>query len=199
VYTETIELVETRLGQPGIIGQDSRGADFWSSIDRQPTEASELDLTLTGLAGDQPTQTRPKNPGDAEPLHGGRNKAVCAYPTEHYATWIAELGDAGMGGRSLGENWRLRGVTEADVRIGDVWKLGEAALEVSRVRGPCRTLDIYFGQKINKLMTANGLCGWYLKVLHPGVVPTSGTIQVVRSDPEAPTVAEAFAAKMRKA
>jgi MOSC domain-containing protein YiiM len=199
MYVNTIELVETLLGQPGIIGQDRHGADIWSSIDRQPTPASELYLTRTGFDGDQSTQTRPKTPGGAGRLHGGVDKAIYAYPIEHYPLWLAELGAKGMGNRSLGENWRLCGVTESDVRIGDVWQLGEAEVAISKVRGPCHTLDVYFGEKMTKRMTANRLCGWYIEVLRPGLVPTRGTIRVVHRNTSAPTVAEAFAAKMRKA
>jgi MOSC domain-containing protein YiiM len=198
VNADTIELLQIRLGKPGVIGRTRQGEDFWSSIHRQPTPASELYLTPTGFDEDRPTQTRPKKPGDTEPLHGGTNKAVLAYPSEHYKPWTAELGEAGMGGRSFGENLSLAGVTEDGVHMGDVWQWGEATLEVSRVRGPCYTLDVYYGRKMTQLMTANGRCGWYLRVVCPGVVPTRGTIQVVHRNTSAPTVAQAFQAKMQK-
>jgi MOSC domain-containing protein YiiM len=199
----TIELIETRLGQPRVIGQDRHGADIWSSIDRQRTYAPYLYLTWTGLANDRPTETRLKNAkelkkGSGVPglIHGGPDKAVYVFPIEHYPRWTARLG-ARMGGRSLGENWRLRGVTEGDVRIGDVWVLGDAELEVSKPREPCLTLQTYYGgEKMIKIMAQNGWCGWYLSVRRPGMVPTTGTIEVV-SRGSGPTVAEAFAAKMR--
>lgn len=56
-----IELVQTRIGQPTVIGQ-KKGVDFWSSIHRQPAPVSELYLTWTGLTGDQVTEGRPKDP-----------------------------------------------------------------------------------------------------------------------------------------
>ncbi|HSX02133.1 MAG TPA: MOSC domain-containing protein [Candidatus Saccharimonadia bacterium] len=196
----SIELVETRLGQPCKIGQDQRGADFWSSIDRQRVEVPELYLTWTGLAGDRATNTRLNAAaGGLDQTHGGHDKAVYAYPLKHYPAWLAELGEDGLGGRSLGENWRLRGVSEADVRIGDIWTLGEAELEVSKARQPCNGLVIYYGgQSMIKRMAANGFCGWYLKVRRPGVVPTTGTIHVVHHNLDGPTVAEAFALKMQR-
>jgi len=204
-----INLLETRLGQPRVIGDHrggiKKGQPFWSSIDRQPTAAEELYLTFTGLAGDQPTETRPKTAKEAKggspgQIHGGNDKAVYVYPWElHRSRWIDELGEEGLGDRSLGENLRVTGVSEADVHIGDRWEWGDALVEVSKVRTPCQTLEVYFEggcYKMIKRMTANGLCGWYLRVLRDGVVPTRGPITVVHQASDAPTVAQAFAAKM---
>lgn len=195
-----IELVETRIGQPKIITRQE-GTDVWSSIDRQPTTQAMLYLTWTGLAGDQPTETRPKNTaeGGSGQIHGGNDKAVYVYPWfDHLPFWMAELDQGGMCNRSMGENLRIRGANEKDVHIGDKWSWGEALVEVSRVRTPCRTLEIYYGgsQSMMKRMTANGRCGWYLRVLKPGLVPTSGRILVIERKLTNPTVAEAFAAKM---
>jgi MOSC domain-containing protein YiiM len=196
---ETIELVETRLGQPGVIGQDRHERPVWSSIDRQLTPAMELYLTPTGLAGDQPSNTRLKqaaDPGKGQ-IHGGPDKAVYVYPVEHYEAWTAELGEAGMAGRSLGENWRVRGLLESDVHIGDIWDLGEARLQISRVRVACQRLVTYFeGQPMIELMTKNGLCGWYMRVLRPGVVPTKGAITVFEQNYTGLTVAEAYNARL---
>lgn len=199
----TIELVLTRIGQPKIISVNRHGQPVWSSIDRQPVSdgISELYLTWIGLSGDLPTETRAKTPREASgsgpgQIHGGHDKALYAYPIEHYAHWFSELGADGLRGRSLGENWCVQGVTEADVCIGDRWEVGEASVEVSKVRTPCQTLVTYYGgQRMVKRMTHNGLCGWYLRVLRPGLVPVRGTIRVVRGG-TGPTIAEAFAAKM---
>lgn len=100
-----------------------------------------------------------------------------------------------MGDRSLGENLRVHGAHEHNTHIGDVWSWGDALVEVSKVRTPCATLELYYGG--NQRMTANGRCGWYLRVLQPGLVPTSGHIVVQQRNIDAPYVAEAFAAKMK--
>lgn len=103
-----------------------------------------------------------------------------------------------MAGRSLGENWRISGLTETDVHIGDIWEIGDARLIVSKARTPCNNFMIYYGgQRMIKRMAANGLCGWYLQVLRPGLVPTHGTIQVIEQNLTGLTVAEKFAAKMK--
>lgn len=194
-----IELVQTRLGQPAVIGRDADGNDIWSSIDRQPTTATELYLTWTGLTGDQPTVTRPKAakkvgeiPGQR---HGGNDKAVYVYSAEHYQAWVDLLGSQVMEGRSLGENWRVRGVTETSVCIGDVWEIGDAVLKVSMPRQPCTTLELYFGGlPMIKYMYESGLCGWYMQVLRPGLVLTTGIIRVTPKGGQ--TMTEAFADKV---
>jgi MOSC domain-containing protein YiiM len=195
-----VTLDETRLGQPEVIGRNRDGSHRWSSINRKRTGADNLFLTWTGLEGDKVTEDRPKtaDEGGVGQIHGGNDKAVYVYSSKHYPLWVAELGEAGLAGRSLGENWRVD-VTETDVHIGDRWALGDALLEVSRVRTPCTTLVAYFGgQQMIKRMTANGLCGWYMQVIRPGLVPTRGAIEVVSQNLSGPTVALAFAAKMNK-
>jgi MOSC domain-containing protein YiiM len=212
--TNTIELAQTRIGQPQIIGVHRSGPDkgkpFWSSIHRQPVPADSAELYLTwgGLAGDLPTQTRPKTAKEAKggspgQIHGGNDKAVYVYPwDEHYPHWLAELGEAGMGDRSLGENLRVRGAHEHNVQVGDVWSWGEAQVVVSKVRTPCENLEVYFDAgrwHMIKRMAANGRCGWYLRVVRPGIVPTSGHIVVQQRSIESPYISEAYEAKMRAA
>lgn len=197
INSKNVMLVQTCLGQPRPLISGSN--TYWSSIYRQPTTASELYLTWTGLAGDQPTDTRSKRSSDGTlgQMHGGNDKAVYAYPIEHYAAWKKELGDTVLGNHSFGENLSIKGLTEDDARIGDRWEWGEAVLEISKVRAPCLTLERYFeGERMIKRMASNGRCGWYLKVLRPGVVPTAGHIHITKASAEAPTVAEQFARKM---
>jgi MOSC domain-containing protein YiiM len=157
--------------------------------------------TPTGLACDLPTETDLKDPDDpgAGQVHGGFDKALYVFPEEHYAEWLRELGEACLRDRSFGENWVIRGAMEAEVHLGDRWQLAAAEFEVSKVRTPCVTLEAYFGgrQHMVRRMTTNGLCGWYLRVRKPGLIPVSGTIQVTRRNLDGLTVAEAFAHKMR--
>ena len=192
-----IKLVQTRIGGPKVIGQLPHDAGLrWSSIDRQPTDAEQIYLTWAGLKGDQCTETKPKPEGNGS-IHGGNDKAVYVFPQSHYALWTQELGYEGMGDRSFGENWVIDGVVESEVCIGDIWSIGDAQLMVSKVRTPCATLNAYYnGQPMVRRMRDNGLCGWYLQVIRPGLVPTSGLITVTHPEVRGVTVAEMFAKKM---
>jgi len=78
-----------------------------------------------GLAGDQQADLT---------VHGGADKAVCAYSGDHYPVWQRELLIDEFDAAAFGENLTLAGLTEQDVCIGDVWTLGEAQLQVSQPR-----------------------------------------------------------------
>ena len=77
-------------------------------------------------------------------VHGGEFKAVYAYAAEHYDWWrprlVRELEPA-----NFGENLTIRGLDEADVAIGDVFRIGGAELEATEPRLPCFKLGMRFG------------------------------------------------------
>jgi MOSC domain-containing protein YiiM len=177
-----IELRTVNVGAPRPLGV-VRGEQVWSGIAKQPVEpTSELWLSLTNLSGD----------GQADlTVHGGPEKAVYAYPSEHLPAWSAELDDE-LGPAPFGENLSTRGVLEADVRIGDVWSWGGALLQVCQPRWPCFKLALHRGRSdVQAAMRRTGRTGWYLRVLEPGVVPAAGPIEVVRADDAGVTVADA--------
>ena len=80
-------------------------------------------------------------------MHGGVEKAVYAYPSEHYAYWRNELPDTELNWAMFGENLTTEGLIEADVRIGDRYRVGSAEFVVTQPRLPCFKLGIRFGRK----------------------------------------------------
>src|SRR3954466_3547944 len=142
----------------------------------------------------EPVQVRRLNlEGDAQAdlsVHGGPDKAVYVYPSEHLPLWAAELNQE-MGPASFGENVSTAGVREQDVWIGDRWFWGDAVLEVAQPRSPCFKLAMHRGRgDIGRLLRRSGRCGWYLRVLQPGSVAVQGPIRIERtSDAATATVA----------
>lgn len=180
------------MGQPTVLRRLRKGP-VYSSIAKTPVATPELLLTYTNLLGDQQVDTKPKP--DGRQLHGGNEMAVYVYPREHYEGWLAELGIE-LQPPKFGENLSVSGLTEDDVHVGDKWQWGEALLEVSKPRQPCYKLKWHLGiPDIEAKMWENGMCGWYLRVLTPGLVPTSGSIQVVEVTEAAPTIAEVLQQK----
>jgi MOSC domain-containing protein YiiM len=87
------------------------------------------------------------------------------------------------------------GVLERDVRIGDVWSWGDAALQVSQPRWPCFKLALHRGRAdIQSRMRFSGRTGWYRRVLQPGAVPVAGPIDLAAEDPRGVTVEDAHLA-----
>jgi MOSC domain-containing protein YiiM len=126
-------------------------------------------------------------------VHGGPDKAVYAYPSEHLPLWSAELEpEEPFGPGAFGENLTTSGWLETDVRIGDVWSWGGALLQVCQPRYPCFKLAIATGRPdVGKRMLAAGRNGWYLRVLQPGEVPVAGPIAVLERGPVDATVRDA--------
>lgn len=167
------------VGRPAVLGS-RRGRPVRSGIVKRRVAAAELALSEVNLDGDRQADLR---------AHGGPDKAVYSYPTEHYPGWLER--DPG----TLGENVSTAGGDESGVRIGDRWAWGSAVLEVSQPRTPCFKLAMHTGRpEIIAEMLRSGSCGWYLRVLQPGTVPTSGTMALLARDEAAPTVAEVYRA-----
>ena len=115
-------------------------------------------------------------------VHGGPDKAVYAYPSEHLPLWEEELGHT-LGPAPFGENLSTRGATEADVYIGDRWRWDRAVLEVCQPRWPCYKLALYRQRSdIQLLLKGSGRTGWYLRVVEPGEVTVGSPMKVVERD-----------------
>lgn len=175
---DLLELVSVNVGRPAYLGEH-RGRPVRSGIVKAPVEAERLWLGPLNLEGDAQADLR---------VHGGPDKAVYAYPSEHLGAWSAELGED-LGPAAFGENLTTAGATEDDVCIGDRWEWGDALLEVSQPRRPCFKLALHRGRPgIGRRFTESGRSGWYLRVLRPGVVPVAGPVEVVHRHPLGATV-----------
>lgn len=115
-------------------------------------------------------------PGDAQAdlkHHGGKDKAVCCYPAEHYADWRLALGftDEQFSFGAFGENFTLRGMTEDTVCIGDIYSLGTARVQISQPRMPCYKLGRRWElPHLPHAVKDSGRTGYYLRVLEAGEV-----------------------------
>jgi MOSC domain-containing protein YiiM len=78
--------------------------------------------------------------------HGGRDKAVYAYPSEHYEFWRGELPGMELPWSMFGENLTTEGMKEENACIGDHFRIGEAVVTVTQPRIPCYKLGIRFGR-----------------------------------------------------
>ncbi|MGH9189553.1 MAG: MOSC domain-containing protein [Acidimicrobiales bacterium] len=174
----SVTLVSVNVLLPELLGMH-RGQPVESGIAKRPVTQDSLWLGPTNLEGD----------GQADlSVHGGPDKAVYAYPSEHLPVWSAELGQE-LGPAAFGENLTTAGATEDDVFIGDRWSWGDAVLEVCQPRSPCFKLAMHRGRgDIGRRFRESGRSGWYLRVLAEGRVPVAGPIEVVERHPMGATV-----------
>ncbi len=183
----TVGLVSVNVALPHVIGTLRSGEAVVSGIAKRPVTTERLFLTSLNLQGD----------GQADlTVHGGPDKAVYAYPSEHLPWWNAALSpDPPFGYGTFGENLTTALWREDRVCIGDVWAWGEAVLQVAQPRAPCYKLAIATGRPdVLRQLVRTGRTGWYLRVLQPGYVPVAGPIHVVKRDAAAVTVRDAHRA-----
>jgi MOSC domain-containing protein YiiM len=112
--------------------------------------------------------------------HRGLNKAVYAYPLEHHARWSEELGRDDFRPGQFGENLTVEGLTEEAARLGDVFRVGGALLEVTQPRYPCFKLRIKMGDPVfPRRFLASGRTGFYLRVVQEGEVGAGDAVELV--------------------
>jgi len=120
--------------------------------------------------------------------HGGLEQAIHHYPFDHYGGWRAELGPVQVleNPGAFGENLSTLGLTEGEVAVGDVFRLGGATLQVSQGRQPCWKLNVRFGvDDMASRVQASGRSGWYYRVLEEGNVPPGAMLERIdRVTPE---------------
>jgi MOSC domain-containing protein YiiM len=113
-------------------------------------------------------------------VHGGSDKAVYAYPAEHYPYWRAQLPEMEISWGMFGENFTVQGFQEAEVRIGDKLRIGSALFRVTQPRLPCYKLGIRFGRDdMVKRFIQSRRTGFYLRVLEEGDAGAGDSIEVV--------------------
>lgn len=124
-------------------------------------------------------------------VHGGPQKAVYAYPSEHYPLWKSELAGMVLPWGMFGENLTTEGMNEETTNIGDKYQIGEAIVMVAQPRTPCFKLALKFNRDdMLKRMLGNGRSGFYFSVVQQGVVQAGDEITKVHEDPEKITIAD---------
>ncbi len=145
-----------------------------------------VELGLEGFVGDQHADLR---------VHGGPDKAVHLYTSTHYAKLAAHFDDAAalLVPGSMGENIATDELDEHDVRLGDVWQLGSALIQVCQPRHPCWKIDERFGcDGMALFIDKNLLTGWYWRVLQTGWVSPNDALVLLEPNTQATSLHQAM-------
>ena len=158
-------LISIQVGLPRSFGRD--GADdpmdrpWETGFFKQSVDGPRW-LGKTNLAGD----------GQADLVnHGGEDKAVLCYAASHYPGWREELDRPDLPHGAFGENFTIEGLTEEAVCLGDMYRLGDAIVQVSQPRQPCWKLAWRWRIKeLTAFVERTGRTGWYIRVLQEGEI-----------------------------
>jgi MOSC domain-containing protein YiiM len=138
-------------------------------------------------------------------VHGGLEKAVYAYPLEHYAFWQAARREAGVSlfdedlpHGFMGENLTIAGLLESDVFVGDELHFPDCTLRVEAPREPCFKFAAVMGfAQSGKRMVQEARCGFYLSVVQTGSVQAGQGFRL-QAGARRLSIAEAIRGKLAK-
>jgi MOSC domain-containing protein YiiM len=163
------------LGHAELLVSDHQKAH--SAYRKQAISTDSIELGMTGFEGDIIVDKK---------HHGGNDKAVCCYNSDHFLKWKSELG-FNLEPAAFGENLTLNGqnANEEFVFIGDRYQLGESIVEVSEPRGPCYMIGIRYNYKQFPVhLQQSGLTGFYFRTIKTGLVKKSDKLIHISSHPE---------------
>ena len=161
-----MKILSVHVGLPRKI--EWQGKIVRTSIFKRPVEGP-VRVTKLNLDGDQQSDLS---------VHGGIDKAVYAYPSEHYAYWREELPGADLPWGAFGENLTTEGLSESAVNIGDRFRIGSAKFVVTQPRLPCYKLGVRFDRPdMVKRFFQSHRTGFYLAVLQEGEVAAGNSIE----------------------
>ena len=174
-----MSILSVNVSLPKIV--EYRGEKVETGIFKEPV-AGRVMLRKLNLDGDGQADLR---------VHGGVDKAVYVYSVENYEYWKHELGRDDFSYGQFGENFTVDGMTDDEVRIGDIFTVGRASVQVTQPRMPCYKLAIKMeNPKFPKLFLASRRPGFYFRVLQEGDVGAGDDLELVERDPEPLTVEE---------
>jgi len=165
-----MKIISINVGQPRAV--QSHGKMVTTSIFKAPVSGPVLVQRLNVVGDKQSDLT----------VHGGADKAVYVYPSEHYALWRKELPEVDLAWGAFGENFTTEGLLEGTIHIGDRLQIGAAEFIVTQPRLPCFKLGIRFDRPdMVKRFLSSGRTGFYLRVLQEGEVTAGDAITVAVS------------------
>ena len=174
-----MKIISLNVGRPRIVLW--KGEQVSTGIFKEPVTGS-IPLRTLNLDGDRQADLS---------VHGGPNKAVYAYPAEHYDYWKSELPGVPLPWGMFGENLSTEGLLESTVNIGDRFQIGSAELMVTQPRLPCHKLGIKFGRMdFLRQFLASGRTGFYFSVVREGEVAAGDSINPLGQDEHGIKVAD---------
>lgn len=164
---EGAKITHFAIGMPKKMAYGN-GKEMLTAIQKEP--AQEVYLSVDGFQGDEVADKK---------HHGGPDRAVCLYPYEHYAFWEEKFNKR-LPDAAFGENLTVTHMLEEEVFIGDIFRVGEAVIQVTQGRVPCHTIDRNTDMTpLLKAMIKTGFTGYMCRVLEEGFIRSDSDIELI--------------------
>jgi MOSC domain-containing protein YiiM len=174
-----VKVISVNVGLPRetTVGGKSVRTSIW----KYPVQG-RVHVSTLNLDGDQQSDLS---------VHGGVDKAVYLYPSEHYSHWRTQLPDVDLPLGAFGENFTTEGILEDEIRIGDRIRAGSAEFMVTQPRMPCFKLGIRFDRRdMVKRFLESKRTGFYLAVLREGEVEMGDAIAFTEKQESGVTITD---------
>ncbi|MBT8305740.1 MAG: MOSC domain-containing protein [Maribacter sp.] len=176
-----MKVISTNIGNPTTITW--KGKVEQTGIFKYPTSEA-LFLGKTDVLKD--TVIDRKN-------HAGTNKACYLFSADQYPYWKKLYTQLEWDWGMFGENLTIAGLNEDEIRIGDIYKIGGALVQISQPREPCYKLGVRFGtQEILKQFIDRAFPGTYVRILQEGEVKTTDELLLVERSKNTLTVKQFY-------
>lgn len=174
-----MRLISLNVGMPRLLSYE--GSTFKTGIFKKPLDGRTM-LRQANLDGDRQADLT---------VHGGLQKAVYVYPSEHYDYWRRELLQDDLPWGAFGENFSTEGLIESSVFIDDEYRVGGAIVRVTTPRLPCYKLAAKFRRDdmIERFLRSR-YSGFYLSVVGEGKVGAGDEIALLKRQETSVTIAE---------
>lgn len=114
--------------------------------------------------------------------HGGDLRVLHHYSEAHYKHFkekFPEIADRFIPG-SFGENIYTNELTESDLCVGDVFRLGTTRIQVTASRRPCATINLsYEDPRILKEVVQSHRTGWFYRIVDAGIVHVGDYLELI--------------------
>lgn len=174
-----MKLLSLNVARPRLIVY--QGTTLNTGIFKEPV-AGPVQLRTLNLDGDRQADLT---------IHGGPNKAVYGYPSEHYPFWREELPGVKLPWGMFGENFTTAGLAEEELHVGDLFQIGSSIVMVRQPRMPCYKLAAKFQRDdmIDRFLVS-GRSGCYFSVEQKGSVAVENDFRLLKRNDPGITIAE---------
>lgn len=176
-----MKIISTNLAKPTKFIWN--GKEETTGIYKKPTKGS-IYLDHEGVKGDEVSDKK---------VHGGTFKACYLFSKEQYSFWKKKYPNLDWTWGMFGENLTVSSLDETKITIGDIYKVGDAVVQITQPREPCYKFGIKFNsQSIIKEFIEHGFPGTYIRVLIPGQVKTGDTFTLKEHKKNSLTTAQLY-------
>ncbi|SDS72305.1 MOSC domain-containing protein YiiM [Formosa sp. Hel1_31_208] len=163
-----MKIISTNIAKPTTIFWN--GKEVTTGIFKKPVD-SAIHLGKENVKGDEVSDRK---------VHGGIYKACYLFSTDHYPYWKTLYPNLNWTYGMLGENLTVEHLNEKELHIGDIYKVGNALVQITLPREPCYKFAAKFeSTTVIKAFVAHGYPGTYVRILEEGTVKNADTFQLV--------------------